>query len=70
MGIEFDVRCYVTYSCGGDDFLSDNPQCVHDRDVAQPPRNTQSSVSILNKKAQRVMCAVSVCLCMESVCFC
>lgn len=66
MGIEFDVRCCVTYSCGGDDLFSDDPQRVHYGDVAQPPRNTQSSVTILNKKAQSVTC---VCLCTE-VCVC
>lgn len=44
----------MTYCCGGNNLLSDNPQGVHHRDVAQPPSNTQSRVTILNKRAQTV----------------
>ena len=48
------VKCYrcVTYRSGGNDLLCDDPQRVHHRDVAQPPSNTQSSVTILDKNAQ------------------
>lgn len=43
---------FVTYCCCGNNLLSDDPQSVHHRDVAQSPGNTQCRVTILDKDRQ------------------
>lgn len=40
-----------TYRGGGDDLLSDHPQGVHHRDVAQPAGNPQSCVTVLDRES-------------------
>lgn len=53
----------VTYRCGGDDLLSDDPQCVYHRDVAQPPSYAQGSVTVLDKENKTNEMCVSMCVC-------
>lgn len=64
------VQVCVTYRGGGDDLFSHNPQCVHHRNITQPPSNSQSCVAILHRKAKHYTC-VCMCACVRvrvSVC--